>query len=281
MKNAYILVLAVVGILVLIGGTTTLFWKDNNATVAGNNTVNIQEPADNKTVDIYAPNYRIKDEVLDNLTKYVPQPAIADGTLYTATGLKGENIKIVISALAIHNTGPQTAWTTLLYANKIHEGNQAASFTDTRLLDVQNYNTFYMYLSKVTVTVDGKEYNAILPKDKFYIEGEFVKLNSNNKTYLELDFINDNTTLFKTVDGQYIYSPKINILAYRNATTDLYNHSFVNLTSGVLWTNMTVGMNLDGEVMSGYKIDPTKEIAYKDGKLSYVESNHLLNATSL
>jgi hypothetical protein len=284
MKKTHILILAVISVVILLGGAFTVSSKGivplhPNLSVI--KSLEQKSTPNRTTVDIYAPKYKIKDEVLNNLTKYENQKAIPDGILYTTTGLKGENIKIVLSSLAIHNAGLQPAWTVLLNANKIHEGNQTASLVDEHILDLLVYNQVYMYIPKVTVTVDGKDYDAILPANRFYIDGDFIGLYQDNKSYLEFDFINDNTTLFKTTDGQYVYAPKMNILAYVNVTASIYNDSFVNMTSGVLWTNITVGTDINGRLMSGYKIDPTKEIVYNDGKLSYVESNHLLNTTSL
>jgi hypothetical protein len=284
MKKIHFLILAVVCVVVVLGGAFTVSSKGivplhpNMTTIES---VEKKTTTNQTLVDIYAPNYKIKDGFMDTLTKYENQKPIPDGTLYTTIGLEGENIKIVLSALAIHNAGIQEGWTVLLNSNRIYGGNQAASLVDEHILDTLVYNRLYMYIPKVTVTVDGKDYDAILPSNRFYVDGQFIGLYQDKKTILELDFVNDNTTLFKTVDGQYVYAPKISVLAYVNVTANVYNESFVNRTGGTLWTNITVGTDINGRVMSGYSIDPKKEIAYNDGKLSYVESNPLLNTTSL
>jgi hypothetical protein len=219
--------------------------------------------------DIYSPNEVIPDETLEDMTKYENNARYADGELYTAVGLSGENTKIVLSSMAIQNVGMVPAWTVLLHSNSVFDGTTLPKYVDSRAMDPQLYNIIYVYLSKVTITADGKEQEAILPANKFFIEGDFVKIFPDETTYLQLTFINDNTTLRKTVDGQYVYAPKINVVAYKNATTVL-NSDNVNVTVGQLWTNITVGMNLKGSLMSGYGLVQDKQIKFENNTLSYV-----------
>lgn len=218
-----------------------------------------QKPVEDE-VDYYVEGYKLIDPTLENLTVYTKKPEIVDGILYVDSGVKGENVKILLSSLAIQNIGPAFGWTTLLYENVF-----LPKFITTKVVDSGTYDRIYMYVSKVVVEVDGVEHDAILPNNRFLVEGDFVKIDGNEMVYLKLNFISDNETLFKTVDNEYVYSPKIQILTYRNATV---NDSVIE--EGVLWTNVTVGMDINGEVMAGNKINSEKDIKYENGKLSYV-----------
>lgn len=185
------------------------------------------------------------DEVLYSLPKK-NHADIVDDRIFLSVEQEGrEDVEFSVSSIAVHNIYYDVWYTINENATKIVSDKRFFKriLADTGLI----YNNIYMFISEVTVNGTKAE----MPLEKFFIPGDFIKLDENQNAYIRLTFLKDES-VFETQDRTIIFAPQIRIESWVNVTLSV-NETDVSIEAGKLWTNITVGMDNRGMVHAGLK----------------------------
>ncbi|MBI4018324.1 MAG: DUF4382 domain-containing protein [Candidatus Aenigmarchaeota archaeon] len=133
-------------------------------------------------------------------------------------------------------------------------------------LDPGTYQQVRLDISKVVVTDAGGEHEAKLPSGELKIVGQLI-VEANKTSSVTFDFIADES-LHVTGNGQYVFAPTVQLTTRHNADIDVRNTNNVQIRSGTVATDTKVGMDINGNVGVGVKIDSGATINIgSDGKI--------------
>ncbi|HDQ59757.1 MAG TPA: hypothetical protein ENN30_01035, partial [Candidatus Woesearchaeota archaeon] len=166
-----------------------------------------------------------------------------------------EEVNITVQSFAIHKSY-ESSWTVMSDKAKVFQLDGSPSFlVEDGNVDAFTYNNMYFYIPEVIITKNGTQYRAFMPSERFEIYGELITVFSDTPSYVLINILG-NESFLTTTDGEYIFAPKIRIMAYKQARLNQQ----AELLSGTLWTDITVGMNKKGMVQSGFGINPDAKL---------------------
>ncbi len=132
-------------------------------------------------------------------------------------------------------------------------------------LDAGTYDQMRLYISKVVVVEDNIEKEVILPSNKLKIIAD-LEVKENETSVATFDFIADES-LHITGEGKIIMAPVIKVETRTNTTVETKAENKVEIKGGKIKSNITVGMNEDGDIGEGVKIKQGAQLIIEDGKV--------------
>lgn len=115
------------------------------------------------------------------------------------------------------------------------------------------YNQVRLHIKKVAVVKSGVEAEAKLPSNSLKVNGKFT-VKSGSTTSVKLDFVADES-VHLTGSGKFIFAPVVKAESRTDADVSVGSDGVVIVNGGKVETNVTAGMDVDGEVRDGFKLD--------------------------
>lgn len=127
------------------------------------------------------------------------------------------------------------------------------------------YNQIRLDISKVTVTDSNGEQEAKLPSSELKIFGTLV-VEVNSTATATFDFI-ANESLHVTGNGKYIMAPVVKLETRENADVEIQSNNKVQVKGGNVKSSIKVGMDENGNVGVGRKIDSDTDVSIEGNRI--------------
>lgn len=120
------------------------------------------------------------------------------------------------------------------------------------------YDQMRLNVSKVIVVENGAQKEAKLPSGDLKIISDVV-VNDDKTATAVFDFIADES-LHKTGNGLFIFTPVIKIETRSDANVQVTSGNEVTINGGKVEVNKSVGMDVNGEVKTNFKVDANAKV---------------------
>lgn len=128
------------------------------------------------------------------------------------------------------------------------------------------YDQLRLKISKVIVTDANGTHEAKLPSGELKIVGG-MDVKANETSSVKFDFIADES-LHVTGNGKYIMAPVVQVETREDADVEIKSGNKVEISGGDVKTNAKFGMNIEGDVGIGLKVDKNIDLSIgDDGKV--------------
>ena len=184
-------------------------------------------------------------------------------------------VQVTVSQVQAHNA--QKGWITLSSEARTYDLLKLKAQGSTELLaDVQlpegDYQQIRLQISKVVVVDSNGAHDAKMPSGELRIMTD-ISVRENTTSSATFDFIADES-LHMTGNGQYILAPVIFVETRDRAEVDVGFDRRVTVRGGNVKTSSKVGMDVDGNVGVGKKIDSGLNLEIGgNGRPKIVQSN--------
>ncbi len=171
-------------------------------------------------------------------------------------------VNMTISEVAVQSA--TRGWVTVSSAPRTYNLLELKAKSESKLLAssevaAENYNQVRVTISKVEVKKkDGTTAEAQMPSHDLRISGS-VLVEDDKTASVNLDFIAD-ASLHTDTQGKYVFAPVVKLDSRSGAEVTVASDNTVVITNGVIRTDVTVGMDLKGEVKTDFRLEPTVQI---------------------
>jgi len=191
----------------------------------------------------------------------------AQGTLYfsfTDAAMNMQNVTAVdmqVDKVAVHSqargwiTVSQTPQTFKLLELKEKSALQLSAKVT---LAADTYDQIRFHVTKVTVTESGAVKEAKMPSSEVKINS-VVKVKANTDSSVVVDILADES-LHKTGKGEIIFAPVAKVETREGASLSVGADNMVTVEGGIIDTNITAGMDVDGSVKDNFKLKTDTEL---------------------
>ena len=132
---------------------------------------------------------------------------------------------------------------------------------------VDTYDQVWFHASGVVITETGKApVNAVLPSGDFKMVG-IVKVNKGGVSTVNLDVFADQS-LHKTDKGVYVFAPVVNFESRENPTVAVNANNIITIADGLVDSNTSAGMDIDGQVKSDFKLSNSSVLQINNGVIN-------------
>ncbi len=135
---------------------------------------------------------------------------------------------------------------------------------DTKL-EEGTYNQIRLEVSKIVITDSSGEHEAKLPSGELKITGN-LEVKANSTATATFDFKADKS-LHVTGNGEYIMAPVIDVETKADANAEVKSDNRVEITGGKTKTHVEIGMDIEGNAVTGIGIPADAELEIEGGKL--------------
>ncbi|HQT45161.1 MAG TPA: DUF4382 domain-containing protein, partial [Candidatus Micrarchaeota archaeon] len=202
------------------------------------------------------------------------QPANSAGNGRVVLGITdaaadmGSVSSVMVTIDSVQVMSASQGWVTLSSTPKTYDLMKLKAEGSTALLaDVQvppgDYQQVRLHISQVTVTDSSGTHDAKLPSGDLKIVGG-MNVAANATATATFDFIADQS-LHTTGNGQYIMAPVIQVETRDNAQAEVAGDGKVTINGGRVRSSSRVGMDINGNVGEGLKIDSNLNLTIGTG----------------
>lgn len=139
----------------------------------------------------------------------------------------------------------------------------------TAKVAANNYNKVRVKVKEVIVEEkNGAKEKAVMPSTTMSID-VMVKVRDESSASVNLDVLADQS-LHVTTEGEYVFAPVVKVESRSNAVVETSSTGVVTISGGSVETSATVGMDIDGSVKSGFKLDSSVQLDLKGGIVGIV-----------
>ena len=129
------------------------------------------------------------------------------------------------------------------------------------------YDQVWFHMTAVAITETGKTAKqATLPSADFKMAGAVKVVNGASST-ATLDVLADQS-IYKTDKGEFIFAPVVEFEGRQSATVNVDADNMATITNGMVNSNTTAGMDINGEVKANFKLDLNSKIEINGGVIS-------------
>ncbi len=164
-------------------------------------------------------------------------------------------VRVTVDRVRVHSEAE--GWTTVSSSSETYDllelkaSNTQKLFADADI-DAGEYTKLWLDISNVVV-VDGEgEHDATLPSGTLRMQSDFV-VEPNTTATATFDFVADES-LHVTGNGEYIMAPVVRVETRSGADVSVDARSNVQVSGGRTVTDVTVGMDGDGNVGVGVRL---------------------------
>ncbi len=170
-------------------------------------------------------------------------------------------VNLTVDRVRVHSNA--SGWTTVSNEPQTYDLLALkASGTQKLLADVNlsagNYTKMWLDVSNVVVVDDDGEHDATLPSGTLRMQGAFTVEPGATAT-ATFDFVADRS-LHTTGEGEYILAPVVRVETRSNAEVNVDAESNVNIQGGDVVTDVTVGMDENGNVGVNLRIPANAQL---------------------
>lgn len=178
-------------------------------------------------------------------------------------------VQVTLNRLEMYSNAK--GWITLSSQPKTYNLLELKSSGDLALaarkdVDAEAYSKLRLTIGTVTIKEKGgAERSAKLPSGTFLVDTTIV-VNDEKTSSVKIDFLADKS-LHATANGDYVFAPVIRFESRSNVTATVDSRSMVRINGGSQSSDVTAGMNLDGEVKINFQLDSDLVIKLENGTL--------------
>ena len=178
---------------------------------------------------------------------------------------------VMVTIDSVQVQSASQGWTTLSSTPmaydlmKLKAEGSAALLADMQVPE-GNYTQVRLHISQVAVTDANGTHEAKLPSGELKIAGG-IEVKANETATATFDFIADES-LHVTGNGQYILAPVIQVETRDNAQAEVSGDGKVSINGGRVRSSSRVGMDINGNVGEGLKIDSNLNLSIGSGGIS-------------
>ena len=179
------------------------------------------------------------------------------------------SVMLTVDRVQVHNAAE--GWVTVSSEQKTFDLLKLKAEASQELLaDVDlkegDYQQLRLDISNVVVVDDKGEHEAKLPSGELKIVGGFT-VTANSTSTAAFDFLVDES-LHVTGNGEYILAPVVKLETREDAEVEVKADKKVVIKGGKVKANLTVGMDVDGNVGVGLKIAKDAKVSLGKGKIA-------------
>lgn len=132
------------------------------------------------------------------------------------------------------------------------------------------YDQVWLHVSSVNVTESGRAKSAALPSNEVKMNTT-VKVPANANASAAIDFIASDS-LHKTAKQELIFAPVVKVESRSNANVIVAADNAVYISGGSVDTNITLGMDVSGEMKDNFKVDSNAVLQLNNGVINIQSS---------